>query len=570
MFGTGPPRGAAVARARGVAWVALALAVAGAAGPAAAQEQDDVLSAEERAWLDAHGPLRVAFSPTGPPFELQSADGRYVGINADILALITVKTGIQFDISRPSGFPPVYAGIANGTYDAFAIAVHTADREAELDWTEPYAWARTGFWTTTANADVGAPSDLNGRVVVLVNNAVHPAFINETFPEMQPLLVRNAKEAVERLAAGDADGLYGGHANTGYYVRSLGLSEFRTVGEATVNEVRFGVKDGNEPVLSILNKALGALERDDLLAIYVKWTGQDMGPPVTVASGAVLTPMHKGLLAGAGGLVLVLGVGTVVLRMQVAARTRELAALNATLERKVRERTAELNERNDELQVFNSAVSHDLRTKLTAASGFTRILRATRAKAMDDEGQRYLARLDATHERMGRLVEDILRLSRATRGPLHREPVDAGLIAREVIDMLAEEAPERNVETAVANAMRFEADAGLLRVALENLIGNAWKFTLHTPSPRIEVGVRDTPRGRALFVRDNGAGFDPARASSLFEPFARLHDEQEFAGTGLGLATVRRVAQRHGGEAWAESRPGEGATFYLSLGGDAP
>jgi light-regulated signal transduction histidine kinase (bacteriophytochrome)/HAMP domain-containing protein len=256
------------------------------------------------------------------------------------------------------------------------------------------------------------------------------------------------------------------------------------------------------------------------------------------------------------------------LEAEVAERgraEREILALNNELERRVRERTAELESTNRELESFCYAVSHDLRGPLRAIDGFSQALLQDCAPQLSEEGRRYLGRVRASAQRMSQLIEDLLTLSKASRGELTRLEIDVGDLARQVAADLAQRNPGRKVEVNIWDGMRDEADPRLLRAALENLIGNAWKFTANAEKPRIEMGcLRDGER-TTYFVRDNGAGFDMAYADKLFGAFQRLHSESEFPGTGIGLATVQRIVHRHGGRIWASAVPDKGATFFFTL-----
>jgi signal transduction histidine kinase len=240
----------------------------------------------------------------------------------------------------------------------------------------------------------------------------------------------------------------------------------------------------------------------------------------------------------------------------------ENVELLSTLERRVAERTTELEAANQELAAFSYAVSHDLRAPLRAILAFGEILREEHADALG-EGRQHLDRIQHAATKMGALITDLLRLSTATAGELRRDTFDLDAVAREVVADLARAEPARQVDVTIASPLPAYGDHRLVRAVLVNLIGNAWKFSSKTPHPVIEIGERDG----AFFVRDNGAGFNPAYAAKLFVPFQRLHSAAEFEGTGIGLATVQRVVNRHGGKIWAESQPGAGATFYFTLAG---
>ena len=228
-------------------------------------------------------------------------------------------------------------------------------------------------------------------------------------------------------------------------------------------------------------------------------------------------------------------------------------------------RAEELARANAELEQFSYSVSHDLRAPLRAIDGFSRVLLEDFADELGEEGESYLMRVRANSQRMGALIDDLLDLSRITRSPLRREEVDLSALASSILAELEGSAPERRVETEITEGLVVNGDPGLLTVALENLLGNAWKFTSREPEARIEFGVTDRDGFQAFYVRDDGAGFEMAYADKLFAPFQRLHGDREFEGTGIGLATVQRVIHRHGGQVWADSEPGEGATFYFTL-----
>jgi light-regulated signal transduction histidine kinase (bacteriophytochrome) len=233
---------------------------------------------------------------------------------------------------------------------------------------------------------------------------------------------------------------------------------------------------------------------------------------------------------------------------------------------RVAERTAELEAVNRELEAFAYSVSHDLRAPLRSIDGFSQALLEDCGEQLDGTGQEYLARVRAASQRMGRLIDELLTLSRVTRRELRVERVDLSELARSVVEELVEADPGREVEVVVADGLVAQGDPGLLRQVLHNLLDNAFKFSAGRDRARIELAVDSSGGERVYSIRDNGAGFDMAFADKLFGAFQRLHRVSEFAGTGVGLATVQRIIHRHGGRIWAEAVVGEGATFYFTLG----
>ena len=255
---------------------------------------------------------------------------------------------------------------------------------------------------------------------------------------------------------------------------------------------------------------------------------------------------------------------------ELRSSNQEVLRLNAELEQRVAERTAQLEYTNKELEAFCYSVSHDLRAPLRSIDGFSQALIEDFPREVPEEAQRYLGRIRAATQRMAQLIEDLLNLSRISRGELQRQAVDMTEIAQQVLAELQQRDPERKVEVTIWDGMQANADARLLRAALENLVGNAWKFTARCAAPRIEVGALADGGRTTYYVRDNGAGFDMAYADKLFGAFQRLHAASEYAGTGIGLATVQRIVHRHGGRVWADAKPGKGAVFYFTLdAGDA-
>jgi PAS domain S-box-containing protein len=323
-------------------------------------------------------------------------------------------------------------------------------------------------------------------------------------------------------------------------------------------------------------------------ALYGYRAPEVMGRPVAQLMAEPLPPSAPGakqLVVGRrkDGAELLLEVGRVDLEMQgeklVIAMARdmteqrraeaEIRRLNAELEDRVRQRTAQLESVNQELEAFSYSVSHDLRAPLRAIDGFAQALREDSGDRLDAEGQDYIDRIRAGAQRMGSLIDDLLQLARVGRIALHPGTVDLSAMAHEIATSLRAAYPGREVAIDILPGLVARGDPTLLRMLLTNLLDNAWKYTGRVAAARVGLEAARHDGEQVYCVRDNGAGFDMQYAGRLFRPFQRLHRSAEFAGTGVGLAIVERIVVRHGGRVWAEAEPGKGARFYFTLPGIA-
>ena len=300
------------------------------------------------------------------------------------------------------------------------------------------------------------------------------------------------------------------------------------------------------------------------------------GPIESLAPG--LAALHTALLVGLLASLLLFGIAwslahTEARAQRIAARMTEahrrsearVLALNRSLEARVEMRTRELSEANAELESFSYSVSHDLRAPLRAIEGFARVLGDRYGGVLDEAGRDYLQRVRGAAARMSELIESMLKLARVGRGEVRRETLDLSRMARDILAELRAAEPGREVDAMIAPELRAMGDPVLVRALLQNLLGNAWKFTRDRARPHIEFAAGERRGERAFYVRDNGIGFSQAYADKLFRPFQRVHAEEAFAGEGIGLASVKRIVERHGGNVSAEGTEGEGATFWFTL-----
>ena len=258
------------------------------------------------------------------------------------------------------------------------------------------------------------------------------------------------------------------------------------------------------------------------------------------------------------------------LRKRMVATKQSLQSLNAELEHRVEQRTTQLIEANDELETFNYSVSHDLRSPLRHIEGYASMLMEECADQFSDVQKTYLQRISRASGRMNAMIEALLKLSRSSRSGLQIRQIDLSRMAREIAAELPLSEPDRRVTFQIHDGVTVWGDLQLIRLVMENLLGNAWKYSAKQPEAFIVFGTMTHGEETVYFVRDNGAGFDMTYADKLFAPFQRLHSEEEFTGIGIGLATVQRILRRHGGRVWAESQVNQGATIYFTLPNDSP
>lgn len=310
------------------------------------------------------------------------------------------------------------------------------------------------------------------------------------------------------------------------------------------------------PIMVIVTLVMGWIYEEAL---------QTAGNPAIVAS----------LIALVSAAIVVIGVARLAQRIggDVDRSTRELMRAEQslrTLNEELKMNSNALTSLNKELEAFAYSVSHDLRAPVRHMDGFASLLQEEYSEKLDDRGKDYLNRMRASAKKMATLIDDLLKLSKAAKGEMRVQPVDVSSVAKGIADRLQADSPERKAEFVIAEDVWVRGDPQLLEVVLDNLLGNAWKFTSKNPVTRIEFGRIAADGATVHFVRDNGVGFESARADKLFAPFSRLHSEEEFPGNGIGLATVRRIIAKHGGEAWAEGKVGAGATFYFTIGEGRP
>jgi ABC-type amino acid transport substrate-binding protein/nitrogen-specific signal transduction histidine kinase len=510
-----------------------------------------------------------------PPYEFLDRNGQPAGLNVDLTRAIARQLGIEVDI-RLGEWNAIRKGLEDGEIDLVQGMFYSSARDKTYDFSPPHSVVAH---TIAFRKGSPVPTDLaslSGLSVLVMTGDVMEDLAREAGLSAGLVRVGSQEEALRRLASGEHDCALVATVPALYWIEQHGWKNLR-LAESPVLSAEYGYASlpGSSGLLSSMSEGLAAIRATgEYRAIRSRWLGPYEAQPA-------LATLVRWVLLAVLPLVALLA-GAVLwsrsLRRQVNERTRELSrkgelleaeaekvrSLNAELENRVLARTAELEAAVREMEAFSYSVAHDLRAPVRAIDGFTAILLADHDHALDEEGRRVLGRVRHGSRRMGQLIDDLLSFSRASRTGMTIGPIDLDQLVRAVVADREAEAARAGVEVRVSPLPPATGDEGLLRVVVENLVSNAIKFSGGRPGARVEIGAED---GGAYFVRDNGVGFEPEFAHKLFEVFQRLHGPDEFEGTGIGLALVKRIVERHGGHVWAEGRPGQGATFRFTLGG---
>jgi signal transduction histidine kinase len=492
-----------------------------------------------------------------PPYEFVDAAGEPAGLNVDLIRAAARQLGLSVRIElRP--WPEVRDGLARGRYDIAAM-YRSEQRAQEVDFAIPHELIYCEMFIRKGGAPLASLDDIAKRRVLVQAGTFVTDVLSELGFTNELVQVQSEPEALRALARGDGD--------VAIVTQTVGrpFEERATLaGQITVSgppvlqtEYAFVTQRGRRDVVELLNQGMAALKASgEFDAVYKKWIRPD--------HSAVMVRRIGWVLAIAALVTTLVVLWNYSLRRRVARQVQALGRMDRSY-RELEDFQAQIQKANRELEAFAYSVSHDLRAPLRSIEGFSQILLEEHSGELSDDGRRACGIIADNARRMSRLIEDLLNFSRFSRVALEPEHIQMGKLIQDVIDELVTGEARNRVQWQIEPLPEASGDSHLLRQVWINLIGNAVKFSARQEHPTITIAGSEQGAEVRYWIRDNGAGFDMARADQLFTVFNRLHSAREFEGTGVGLAIVKRIIERHGGRVWAESKAGEGATFYFTL-----
>ena len=509
------------------------------------------LTPQEKQWLAEHPVIRVGSNPRWAPLEFNDAHGLPKGITHELLERFSRALDIKFEYVAIPSWRQAQAKLRDEEMELLSGANKASARKADFQFTPPYLSLPTAIFTQEKTPYVSHLAELKNKKVAVVIGYALENYLRTQCPDAELIAVRNVQVGLKMVAAGEAFAFAGPLLITSHYIQRGGHTRIKVGGDLDfIYQPAFVTRAELKPLVQILSRALESLDDQERNAMTRKWLS------VTYQQSIDYTKLYK-YVAGAAGLMILF----LLWNRQMAREIRRRQIVEASLLKSEEALTAA----NKELEAFSYSVSHDLRAPLRHIGGFVQLLQAGSKDKLDDTGARYLDVIAAAAQKMGHLIDDLLSFSRTGRAQMHMEAVPLGPLVEECRRELEPEMSGRQIQWQIGELPTVEADRPLLRQVFANLLGNAVKYTGKRDVAHIAVLAETQDHQIVLSVRDNGAGFDMTYVDKLFGVFQRLHTEQEFEGTGIGLANVRRIVARHGGRTWAEGSPDQGATFYFSL-----
>jgi signal transduction histidine kinase len=540
-----------------------------------------ILTESERAWVQRHPVVTWGVDPQWPPFSSFDERGKIGGIDVDMVRLIASRTGLELRFVPTRNWTETLNKASTGELDFVGGIARTEERDRLLGlrFTHAFCHFPTAIVTRKEMPFLTCMQDLKSRRVALPRNYATTEALQRLYPDTPLMMTTNEEESMLAVAASKADATALNLASAGYIVHMRGLSNLKISGFTEADFfLSLAVRQDLPELYSILEKGLASVGPREKEAIYAAYI-------TTQTRRAIDWKVWR------RRLIYSLAAGTAIsLAMLLRNRrlTREIGrrkAVEASLQL-ARDRLQEdarqldcharqmelLNHRltvaNQDLEAFSYSVSHDLKAPLRRLRGFAEMITLDTGGTLDSTTEHSVKAIQQESQRMGDLIEALLALARVDRGQLHVARVNLEQLVREVIQELEVETQGRQVHWEVRPLPEIECDRGLMKQVLANLLGNAAKFTRGRLPAAIEIGAlteKTSAHELVCFVKDNGAGFDQNQAGTLFQAFHRLHRRADYEGSGIGLATVKRIIQRHGGRVWAEGELDRGATFYFSL-----
>jgi signal transduction histidine kinase len=540
-----------------------------------------VLNEAEKAWIQKHPVVSWGVDPNWPPFSWYNKQGQVTGIDFEIVKLVGERTGLNMQLVRTASWPDTIRKITTGEIDVVAGIARTEQREQvlKLEFTEVFCKFPTAIVTRRDMPFVLLMDELESKRIVLTRGFAVTEEAQRLYPDLKLILTDSDEQSLLMVAGNQADVTALNLASAGYIVHMRGLSNLKISGFTQRDFfLSLAVRKGAPELHSILEKGLATINPREMEGIYAHYIHPDTLKAIDWKTWQRRT--IYALLAGAAGLAGLLfwnrkmaheikrrkaaENGLVEARDKIETHLRELASRAHEMELL----NKNLAFANKDLESFSYSVSHDLKSPLRRVKGFADLLEKDAGVRLESAERGYLEVIKSESERMNKLIEGLLDFARIGHREIHLETVDLERVVKGIIAGVKLEHPQREILWDVHPLPTIDCDRELIKLVVENLIGNAVKFTRGRTPARIEIGMLPNNDGNeeiVFYVKDNGAGFDAGGAGKLFNAFQRLHSEKEFEGTGIGLANVQRIIQKHGGRAWAEGEVDKGATFYFSL-----
>jgi signal transduction histidine kinase len=537
------------------------------------------LTEAEQAWLRSHPQVVWGFDPDWPPFSSYDADGRLVGIDADITRLVAQRVGLPLLPVEADSWSNVFAEALAGEVDFLSATAKSPERLASFDYTRSYGAFPVVVITRTEAPFLTTMADLAVLKLSAQRGHVTTSQLQEKLPDTRLVLTDTAEDSLKLVASGKADATVQNLAVATRVIRLNGLTNLKIAGVTRYEfPLRFAVRKDEPELASILNKGLATLTADEEERIYAA----HLTPDIAQARNWGLWrrwAVHGGAISSiVVGLLLL---WNYCLARQIRMRKAAEASLSEArdgLEQRTRElhgRISEVEQLNKSLQVanqdlesFSGSVSHDLRGPLRRVSSFAELLQKETRQSLSGRHLEWMSLMVREAHHMDVIIHDLLKLARIGRGELRRQRVNLEDLVKRTIADFQPLLRNRDVVWKIGRLGEVEGDGNLLHYALGNLIDNALKYTRTCRQAQIRIDALPEPSPAleaTLFVQDNGCGFDMSKAKRIFDPFQRLHSEKDYEGIGIGLSNVRRIIQKHGGKIWFDSAPGKGATFYFTL-----